>query len=106
MRQELGVADGPQAYGRLAMHALLDRRLQTIQQAIEQGDRQASRKAIGTIRLPARTYDSRAHDTAVSTDVSSHMPAQRMHEFRIVYSAASRPVTRNTERFISEKGIG
>ena len=86
MRQELGVGDGPQAYARLAMHACLDRRLQAVQQAVEQGDRQASRKAIGAIWLPARTYDSLAHDTAVSSDVSSHMPAQRMYEFRIVYA--------------------
>lgn len=86
MKQELSVADGPESYARLAMHNCVSSRLAAIEQAVESGNRQASRKLIETVWLPKRTYDSFAHDSAVASDVASHMPAEDMFNFRIVYS--------------------
>jgi hypothetical protein len=86
MKQELSVADGPESYARLAMHACINTRLSAIREAVETGNRQSSRRAIDTVWLPKRTYDSFAHDSAVASDVASHMPATEMFNFRIVYS--------------------
>lgn len=86
MKQELSVADGPESYARLAMHDCVSTRLAALEQAIENGDRQTSRKLIQTVWLPKRTYDSFAHDSAVASDVASHMSADDMFNFRIVYS--------------------
>jgi len=52
MRQELSVANGPQGYARLAMHACFASRLESVRRAVEQGDRPASRKLIGAMWLP------------------------------------------------------
>src|SRR5215831_9453315 len=52
MRQELGVANGPQAYARLAMHACFASRLESVRRAVEQGNRAESRKLIDTVWLP------------------------------------------------------
>ena len=86
MDQELGAADGPESYARLAMHDCLAARLTKIRDTIEQGDRTGTRNLIGSVWLPDRTYDSLAHDSAIASDVGSHMPADEMFNFRIVYS--------------------
>lgn len=86
MKQELSVADGPESYARLAMHDCISTRLGAIARAVESGDRKASRKLIETVWLPKRTYDSFAHDSAVASDVASHMPTETMFNFRIVYA--------------------
>jgi hypothetical protein len=86
MSQELGNADGPESYARLAMHDCLANRLTSLRQAIEKGDRRTSRDLIETVWLPNKTYDSLAHDSAIASDVGSHLPAERMFNFRIVYS--------------------
>jgi hypothetical protein len=86
MEQELSAGDGPESYARLAMHDCLATRLTNIRSAIEKGDRDASTGLIETVWLPNKTYDSFAHDSAIASDVGSHMPVDRMFNFRIVYS--------------------
>ena len=57
MAQELGNADGPESYARLAMHDCLAARLMNIRREIEKDDRRASRNLIDTVWLPDRTYE-------------------------------------------------
>jgi hypothetical protein len=86
MKQELGNADGPEAYARLAIRDCVASRLAAVRTAVEQGERAASRRQIEALWLPKRTYDAFARDSAVASDVASHMPAVTMFSFRIVYS--------------------
>lgn len=85
MDNELGSGDGPQAYARLAMHDCLSERLADIRSAAERGDRPRSVALIDTIWFPERTYDSLAREAATASDVASHMPHQRMLQYRIIY---------------------
>jgi hypothetical protein len=85
MDNELGVADGPQAYARLAIHDCLTTRLSVLRQAVERGDRIQSRMIIDSLGLPNRTYDSLAREAATASDVASHMPPQRMLQYRAPY---------------------
>ena len=86
MKQELGNADGPEAYARLAIHNCLARRLGDIQNAVESANRARSWQLIHAVWLPNRTYDSLARESATASDIASHMPTKRMFQFRIVYS--------------------
>lgn len=86
MTQEMTSGNGPEAYARLAMHDCLANRLAAIRQAVESGDRARTRQIIDTIWLPNKTYDSFARESATASDVASHMPPDRMFEFRIVYA--------------------
>lgn len=86
MDQELSNGDGPQAYVRLAIYQCLNDRLQQLRGPIEAGDRAAVRRGIARIDLPLRTYNFFARDAANSADIAAHMPADRMFEYRIVYS--------------------
>ena len=85
MDNELGSGDGPQAYARLAMHDCVSERLTAIRSAAERGDRPRSVALIDTIWFPERTYDSLAREAATASDVASHMPHQRMLQYRIIY---------------------
>lgn len=85
MNNELGSGDGPQAYARLAMHDCLAGRLNRLRSAVERGDRPQSTGLIDTIWLPERTYDSLAREAATASDVASHMPHERMLQYRIIY---------------------
>jgi hypothetical protein len=85
MDNELGSGDGPQAYARLAMHDCLAKRLNSIRSAVERGDRAQSTALIDSIWLPERTYDSLAREAATASDVASHMPHERMLQYRIIY---------------------
>jgi hypothetical protein len=85
MNNELGSGDGPQAYVRLAMHDCVAARLNALRSAVEQGDRARSAALIDTIWLPQRTYDSLAREAATASDVTSHMPHERMLQYRITY---------------------
>lgn len=86
MDQELSNGNGPQAYVRLAISRCLDDRLREVRRTIQTGDRGAIRRAIAGIDLPLRTYNSFAREAANSADIAAHMPADRMFEYRIVYS--------------------
>src|SRR6476646_1034800 len=86
MNNELGTADGPEAYTRLAAHDCIATRLDAIRAAIESGDRAQSGKLIDSFWLPKRTWDSLAREAATASDVASHMPHQRMLEYRIAYN--------------------
>jgi hypothetical protein len=85
MNNELGSGDGPQAYARLSMHDCIARRLDSIRSALERDDRAQSTALIDTIWLPERTYDSLAREAATASDIASHMPHERMLQYRIIY---------------------
>ena len=67
------------------MHDCISTRLSNLRTAVERGDRAASRKLIDVFWLPKRTYDSLARDAATASDVASHMPHERMLQYRIAY---------------------
>jgi hypothetical protein len=85
MDNELSRGDGPQSYARLTMHDCIATRLNNLRAAIERGDRSDSRRLIDAFWLPKRTYDSLARESATASDVASHMPHQRMLQYRIAY---------------------
>jgi hypothetical protein len=85
MDNELSVGDGPQAYTRLAIDKCVNTQLDAIRDAIERGDRATSRAQIDGLWLPRRTYDYLAREAAAASDVSSHMPPDRMLQYRIAY---------------------
>jgi hypothetical protein len=85
MDNELTRGNGPQAYARLAMHDCVGTRLDEMRSAIERGDREQSRKLIDNFWLPKRTWDSLARESATASDVASHMPHDRMLQYRITY---------------------
>lgn len=85
MDNELGSGDGPQAYARLAIHDCVAGRLNSLRSAVERGDRFRSAALIDAIWLPERTYDSLAREAATASDVASHMPHERMLQYRIIY---------------------
>jgi hypothetical protein len=85
MDNELSLGDGPQAYVRLAIGNCVTSRLDAIRGAVERGDRTQSRSLIEGLWLPRRTYDYLAREAATASDVASHMPADRMLQYRIAY---------------------
>lgn len=85
MDNELSVGDGPQAFTRLAITNCETTRLDAIRSAIERGDRTRSRTLIDGMWLPSRTYDYLAREAAAASDVSSHLPPDRMLQYRIAY---------------------
>lgn len=85
MDNELSVGDGPQAYVRLAIDRCVTTHLDAIRDAVERGDRAQSRKLIDGLWLPRRTYDYLAREAATASDVASHMPPDRMLQYRIAY---------------------
>lgn len=85
MDNELTRGNGPQAYTRLAMHDCIAARLDQMRGAVERGDRAESRKLIGSFWLPKRTWDSLARESATASDIASHMPHDRMFQYRIAY---------------------
>jgi hypothetical protein len=85
MDNELTRGDGPQAYARLAMHDCVAARLDELRTATERGDRAQSRRLIDAFWLPWRTWDSLARESANASDIASHMPHDRMLEYRIAY---------------------
>jgi len=86
MDNELSLGDGPQAYARVAMHDCIASRLDQIRAAVERGDRATSRRYIDAFWLPKRTWDSLAREAATASDVASHMPHERMLQYRIAYN--------------------
>src|SRR4051812_23943487 len=85
MNNELGSGDGPEAYERVALHDCVAAHLDGLRASVERGDRPASRKLIDRFWLPNRTWDSLARDAANTADVASHMPHERMLQYRIAY---------------------
>lgn len=85
MDNELTRGNGPQAYARLAMHDCVGSRLDELRGAVERGDRAQSRRLIESVWLPKRTWDSLARESATASDISSHMPHDRMFQYRIAY---------------------
>jgi hypothetical protein len=86
MDNEMTRGNGPQAYARLAMHDCVASQLGDLRGAIERGDRAQSQKLIEAFWLPKRTWDSLARESATASDVASHMPHDRMFQYRISYA--------------------
>jgi len=85
MDNELSSGDGPQAYQRLAIEDCVATQLGAIRASVEQGDRANSRNLINRLWTPNRTWDSLAREAATASDVSAHMPHDRMLQYRIAY---------------------
>ena len=85
MRQELGSGDAPQNYVRLMMSQCFTDRLAAVKEAVEGGDRDATRRWAGTLWLPVGTFDNYAWANAVSSEISTHIPQRQKYEFRIAY---------------------
>jgi hypothetical protein len=103
MDNELSVGDGPQAYVRLAIDKCVASRFDAIREAAERGDRAQSRRLIEGLWLPRRTYDYLAREAATASDVASHMPADRMLQYRIAYEVVPN-MNRLAEKEISDFG--
>ena len=85
MDNELSLGDGPQAYVRVSIHDCVATRLSAIRGSIESGDRARAHDLIGKFWLPNRTWDSLAREAATASDISAHMPHDRMLQYRIAY---------------------
>jgi len=85
MDNELSLGDGPQAYIRVSIHDCVATRLTAIRGSIESGDRAKAHDLIGKFWLPNRTWDFLAREAATASDISAHMPHDRMLQYRIAY---------------------
>ena len=103
MQNELSSGDGPQAYMRMAMHDCIETRLNAIREAVEAGSRARTRSLIDSVWLPKNTYDSLARESATASDVASHMPADKMLQFRIAYEVVPE-LDRLSDRELTDLG--
>ena len=103
MSNELSAGDGPQAYVRVAIHDCVTARLDDIRKAVESSDRLHSRELIDSFWTPNRTWDSLARDAATASDVASHMPHDKMFQFRLVYNMIP-SMQRLGERELADRG--
>ena len=85
MNNELSFSDGPQAYVRVSIHDCVANRLAAIRGSIESGDRARAHDLITAFWLPNRTWDSLAREGATASDISAHMPHDRMLQYRVTY---------------------
>lgn len=86
MRDELLWDDGPQIYQRAAMHPCVVARLDAIRASVEQSKRRSDiGQLIDGYWVQTLTYDSIAHDTATSSDVLDHIPADELEPFTLAY---------------------
>ena len=98
MRHEMLWDNGPQLYQRAVMHPCAVQRLDAIRAAVEGGrPRREITAQIDSYWAPYYSYDSTARDAANTSDVASHMPADRLDLYAIIYTQMP-PMTRNSER--------
>ena len=98
MRHEMLWDNGPQLYQRAVMHPCAVQRLDAIRVAVEGGKPRGQIAAlIGSYWVPYFSYDSVARDAANTSDIASHMPAQTMDLYAIIYTQMP-PMTRDSER--------
>jgi hypothetical protein len=102
MRHEMLWDNGPQLYQRAAMHPCAVQRLDAIRAAVEAGKSRGQVMAlIDSYWAPYFSYDTIPRDAANTSDVASHMPADTMDLYAIVYTQMA-PMTRNSEREVSD----
>ena len=102
MRHEMLWDNGPQLYQRAVMHPCAVERLDAIRTAVEGSkSRRAITALIDSYWAPYFSYDSIARDAANTSDVASHMPADTMDLYAIVYTQMP-PMTRNSEREVAD----
>lgn len=102
MRGEMLWDNGPQLYQRAVMHPCAVKRLDEIRAAAEAGELRGEIGAlIDSYWVPYFSYDSIARDAANTSDVASHMPAEKMDLYAIVYTQMP-PMTRNSEREVGD----
>ncbi|MEG3143326.1 hypothetical protein U1839_01550 [Sphingomonas sp. RT2P30] len=88
MRRELSKDDGPQVWGRYAMHRCIDDALDAIRAGAEKPVGRAEMVAlIARHRTPFWTWDSLAFSAANASDVSLHLPSETMHRWTLAYAA-------------------
>lgn len=85
MDNELSFGDGPQAYVRVSIHDCVATRLSAIRGSIESGERAKAHDLIAGFWVPNRTWDSLAREAATASDISAHMPHDRMLQYRVTY---------------------
>ena len=85
MRLELGVDDGPQAYGRLAVANCLDQRIGRIFQGAGHAPTDELRGWINDYAPPVRTWDTEAWKAVLASDIGSHMGAERLIDWSAPY---------------------
>jgi hypothetical protein len=102
MSNELSSGDGPQAYVRVAIHDCVAANLDAIRSAVERGNRTSSAALIDRLWLPNRTWDSLAREAATASDVTSHMPHQKLFQFRVAYEILS-PMERIAEQELTDR---
>ena len=102
MRHEMLWDNGPQLYQRAVMHPCAVQRLDAIRSAVEAGKPRAEVAALtDSYAAPYFSYDSIAREAANTSDVASHMPADTMDLYAIVYAQMA-PMTRNSEREVTD----
>lgn len=88
MRLELAEDDGPQAYGRVAIGACLDKQIASIHDGAATAPADQLRKWAASYAPPFRTWDNEAWKVVASSDVGDYMGAERL----VAWSAAYRVV--------------
>jgi hypothetical protein len=87
MRLELGKDDGPQVWGRYAMHVCIDGTLDAIRAGAENHASRAEMAAlIARHRTPFWTWDALAFAGANASDVSLHLSSETMHGWTMAYA--------------------
>lgn len=87
MRLELAKDDGPQVWGRYAMHQCVEGVLDEIRAGAEQRVGRAEMVAlIARHRTPFWTWDSLAFSAANASDVALHLSSETMHRWTMAYA--------------------
>jgi hypothetical protein len=87
MRLELGGDDGPQAYGRVAIGACLDRQIALIHDGAAAAPADQLRRWTASYSPPFRTWDNEAWKVVTSSDVGDYMGAERLIDWSAAYRA-------------------
>jgi hypothetical protein len=100
MRLELSKDDGPQVWGRYAMHACIDGTLDAIRAGAENHVGRAEMVAlIGRHRTPFWTWDALAFSAASASDVSLHLSSETMHRWTMAYATIAALDRANAKEF-------
>ena len=85
MQRELFFDNGPQIYERAVIYPCLQRRLDTVRSAVENGNRAQVADAIAGVQIEFTSYDNLAIQSALASDVAAHMPQARLNEYIQAY---------------------
>lgn len=98
MQHEMLWDNGPQLYQRAVIHPCAVQRLDAIRAGVEsEKSRQEIMPLIDSYWVPYFSYDSIAREAANTSDIASHMPAETVDLYAIVYTQMP-SLTRISER--------